>query len=1009
MPLGRITLRVVFGVAPCQASVSVNFLVVDSPSVYNTIIGRETLHALRAVASTYHMLLKFPTPNGIGVVDGAQTVSRETYELATIARFRQIEPISTKRRNPGECLQVGTVDHVDYGVITGAIQLGSLDPRDDFYEQRGSPVEDLEEVQFNPGEPGKTFKIGRLLREPLRTRLIGFLREHENDFAWTHHDIPGIDPTVMIHSLAVDPKARPIKQKRRSFNPERYAAINAEVEKLVEAGSIREVQYPEWVTNVVLVKKSSGKWRVCTDFTDLNKACPKDSFPLPRIDQLVDATAGHELLSFMDAYSGYNQIRMDPKDEEKTSFITNQGLYCYNLNPAKCAFGVASGKFLGFMVHQRGIEANPEKIQALLDMRSPVKIRDVQSLTGRIAALNRFIARATDRSLPFFKALKRGVDFVWTDECERSFQELKEYLGKAPVLSKPMQGETLILYLAVSEAAVSSVLIRLENNVELPVFYVSRALLDPETRYPEAEKVALALVTAARKIRPYFQAHAILVYTKAPLRQVLQNPECSGRLAKWAIELSKFDIEYKPRTSIKGQAVADFISEFTRSDSVLTRENPGEDSWTNPVWKLFVDGSTNQEGSGIGIVLESPKQEKVFKALRLEFPVSNNEAEYEALLTVGFRTSQCRISGAGAKDGRLPATRAEYKNSELPVDILCSPSTDGTSINQVDEEPTWMTPIVGYLLRGELPQDRTEARTLRMRAARYTYLAGQLYKRGFSNPLLKCVTPDQGLYIMREIHEGVCGNHAGKRSLLHKIELNSVLSPWPFAKWGIDLIGPLPLGKYRMKFVVVAIDYYTKWVEAEPLSEITEARTTSFVWKNIVCRFGIPHSLVSDNGTQFDSTGLKKLCSELGIRKHFASVAHPQSNGQVEAVNKTIKRNLERKLEGLKNAWVEELPRVLWAYRTTSRTATGETPFSMTYGTEAVLPVEVGEPSFRTIRFDSEVNNQGLALNLDLVEIKRDEAVIRIRANQAAAARSYNPRVRIRRFEAGDLVLKKVA
>ncbi|KAL5574831.1 hypothetical protein UlMin_016530 [Ulmus minor] len=301
MPLGRIMLRVVFGTAPCQASVSVNFL--------------------------------FPTPNGIGVVDEAQTVSRETYELATTARFRQTEPTSTKRRNPGECLQVGTVDHVDYGVITGAIQLGSLDPRDDFYEQRGSPVEDLEEIQFSLNEPGKTFKIGRLLQEPLRARLIEFLRKHENDFAWTHHDIPGIDPTVMVHSLAVDPKAKPIKQKRRSFNPERYAAINTEVEKLVEAGSIREVQYPEWVANVVLVKKSSGKWRVCTDFTDLNKACPKDSFPLPRIDQLVDATVGHELLSFMDAYSGYNQIRMNPKDEEKTSFITNQGLYCYNVMP----------------------------------------------------------------------------------------------------------------------------------------------------------------------------------------------------------------------------------------------------------------------------------------------------------------------------------------------------------------------------------------------------------------------------------------------------------------------------------------------------------------------------------------------------------------------------------------------------------------------------------------------------------------------------------------------------
>ncbi|KAL5547206.1 hypothetical protein UlMin_006893 [Ulmus minor] len=225
MPLGRITLKVVFGIAPCQSSVNVNFLVVDSPSVYNTIIRRETLHALRAVASTYHMLLKFPTPNGIRVVDGAQTVNRETYELANITRSGLAEPGPIKQQIPSECLQVDAVDHVDYGVITGAIQLGSLDPRYDFYEQRGSPVEDLEEIQFSPDEPGKTFKIGKLICEPLWVKLIEFLRRHKIDFAWTHHDILGIDPTVMVHSLAVNPKIKPVKQKRRSFNPERYAAI----------------------------------------------------------------------------------------------------------------------------------------------------------------------------------------------------------------------------------------------------------------------------------------------------------------------------------------------------------------------------------------------------------------------------------------------------------------------------------------------------------------------------------------------------------------------------------------------------------------------------------------------------------------------------------------------------------------------------------------------------------------------------------------------------------------
>ena len=163
------------------------------------------------------------------------------------------------------------------------------------------------------------FKIGRLLSEPFRTNLIEFLRAHQGDFALTHHDIPGIDPSIAVYKLNEDPNARPIKQKRQSFNPERYAMIGEEVKNLVEAGSIREAYYPDWLANVVLVKKSNGKWRVCTDFTDLNRACPKDCYPLPGIDQLVDAASGHQLLSFMDAYSGYNQIRIDPNDEEKNS------------------------------------------------------------------------------------------------------------------------------------------------------------------------------------------------------------------------------------------------------------------------------------------------------------------------------------------------------------------------------------------------------------------------------------------------------------------------------------------------------------------------------------------------------------------------------------------------------------------------------------------------------------------------------------------------------------------
>ena len=143
----------------------------------------------------------------------------------------------------------------------------------------------------------------------------------------------GVDPAVITHKLNANPSFKSVKKKRRSFAPKIQKAINEKVGKLLQAKAIREVEYPEWLANVVLVKKANAKWRLCIDFIDINRACPKDSFPLPLIDLIVDAMAGHELLSFMDAFSGYNQISMDPNDQEKTSFITGQGTYCYRVMP----------------------------------------------------------------------------------------------------------------------------------------------------------------------------------------------------------------------------------------------------------------------------------------------------------------------------------------------------------------------------------------------------------------------------------------------------------------------------------------------------------------------------------------------------------------------------------------------------------------------------------------------------------------------------------------------------
>ena len=199
------------------------------------------------------------------------------------------------------------------------------------------------------------------------------------------------------------------------------------------------------------------------------------------------------------------------------------------LNPSKCVFRVTAGKFLGFMVSQRGIEVNLEKVRDILE-REPLRtVKAVQSLNGKVAALNRFVSKATDKCLPFFRVLKKS--FEWTDECQKAFEDLKKYLSSLPLLSPSMPGEELYLYIAVSQAAVSAALVRDEGGSQRPVYFISRAFRGAEERYPRMEKLAFALVTTARKLKLYFQAHTIIVLTDQPLKRAMSSLEAAGRIA----------------------------------------------------------------------------------------------------------------------------------------------------------------------------------------------------------------------------------------------------------------------------------------------------------------------------------------------------------------------------------------------------------------------------------------------------------------------------------------------
>jgi hypothetical protein len=238
------------------------------------------------------------------------------------------------------------------------------------------------------------------------------------------------------------------------------------------------------------------------------------------------------------------------------------------------------------------------------------------------------VAKSAQHALPVFKLLKKETKFEWMDECETALKHLKEMLSVPPVLSQPDQGEMIYLYLSVSSDAVSAVLIRETAEGQKPVYFTSKALLGPETRYQRIEKVAIALLTAARRLRQYFQAHTVIVRTDQPIRQILGHPDVAGRMMKWSLELSEFDIHYESRKALKAQVFADFLAEMTF---------PLEES--SDEWTVFVDGSSNSRGNGAGIIVEDNKGIVVEISLTLSFPVTNNTAEYEAYLA-GLRTAK---------------------------------------------------------------------------------------------------------------------------------------------------------------------------------------------------------------------------------------------------------------------------------------------------------------------------------------------------------------------------------
>ncbi|GJT36513.1 reverse transcriptase domain-containing protein [Tanacetum coccineum] len=589
----------------------------------------------------------------------------------------------------------------------------------------------------------------------------------------------------------VNPSLDPVCQKRRTFSIENSGVVTNEVAEWVKAGIVRPVKYPTYISNPVLVKKGDGTWRMCIDFKNLNSACPKDYYLLPNIDCKVESVMGFKYKCFLDAYKGYHQIQMAEEDEEKTAFYTDQGTYCYTkmpfglknagatyqrlvdstfqsqigrnleayvddmviksrdekmlladisetfdnlkkinmkLNPKKCSFGVEEGKFLGSPVFANAErDAKPE------------------------AALNRFLAKSAERSLPFFNTLKNITkenkhEYRWTQEAEEAFQQMKKLITDLLTLTPPREKETLYAYLAVSAEAVSAVLLTDRKGRQCPIQYISMTLNEAERNYAPMEKLTLSLIHMTRRLRRYFEAHPVKV------------------LADFLSEAPKGEKEE---------------SYFRMPD--VPREKDDTGSWT-----LFTDGASSPKGSGAGLVLIGPSGIEYTYALRLTFPSTNNEAEYEALLAmlriarqIGISNievkvdsklveSQINRSYDASKDSmikylakakeyasgfksfsieniprnmnqkadvliKLASVAFNHLTKEVLVEILSERSTEVQEVHSIVEEEwdNWMTPIMRCLEEVVWPKDKNEARCLRAKIGQYAMESEIIFKKGY--------------------------------------------------------------------------------------------------------------------------------------------------------------------------------------------------------------------------------------------------------------------------------------
>ena len=619
------------------------------------------------------------------------------------------------------------------------------------------------------------------------------------------------------------------------------------------------------------------------------------------------------------------------------------------LNPDKTFLGVQRGVLLGYVVSKNGREPDPDKIAVIDELETPKNAKGISKLLGHVGWYRELIPDFAKIAVPITHLLKKDVRFVWTDECQKAFVELRSKLSTYPVLRPPDWEKPFHVYCDASNVAVGSALCQStgENGKDLPVAYASKQLTSAERNYSTTERECLAMVFSVKKFRHYLICNPVVFFVDhMAIKYLVNKPELSGRLARWVLLLEEFDytVEYKPG---RMHLQADHLSRLS------------EELGTTPIDDSLID-------------------DRLFL---------------------------------------------------------------------VTSTPDWYAGIVEFLTTQQLPTEWTkeEKRKVRVNSRHFAVIGNRLFRRGADTILRRCVSQVEVPGILEACHDSACGGHfsgqltgqkilrAGyfwptlfqdshdyvrkcdacqryaRNDLRMEMPLHISLPLVPFEKWGIDYVGEVhPHSSRGMAYIVVATEYLTKWAEAKAVKTDTATHAATFMYENIITRFGVPKILVSDRGTHFLNDLISEMTQRFKINHRKTTPYHPQTNGQTERVNGILVGILRKTVIDSKRDWDVKLNAALWAYRTTYKVTTQATPFSLVYGIEATLPIEFEVESLRVAIGTRLNDNESLRNRLeDLEELdeKRRRAAQHMEAIQRRRKVIFDKRHKKRALERGMLVM----